>query len=192
MLLKIKILFILNCLLLLGCKQIPSTNYLGNADKKPIENSPTDYFLVNEEMQPNKFRDSAANLHRFVKGIENFHLSEKKTVNEIPQFIKSFIGIDEVGGFSMANPGENWQVGCVNLIIIDENGQIISESLPKTQLAYFGIGSNFAMLAYYVGGAGRSTHVVGMKFSGEQISDFYSFDTPHALNTPSEILNYLF
>lgn len=113
-------------------------------------------------------------------------------MNEIPQFIKSFIGIYEVGGFSMANPGENWQVGCVNLIIIDENGQIISESLPKTQLAYFGIGSNFAMLAYYAGGAGRSTHVVGMKFSGEQISDFYSFDTPHALNTPSEILNYLF
>jgi hypothetical protein len=77
----------------------------------------------------------------------------------------------------------NWQVGCEDLIITDENGQIISESLPKTQLAYFGMdGSNFAMLAYYVGGAGRSTHVVGMKFSGEQIDDFYSFNTAHELD----------
>jgi hypothetical protein len=119
------------------------------------------------------------NLPPLIDILKKADLAEKKTVSEIPVFIKSFLD-NLTDTFSIANPGEDWQVGC-----------IIDEPLPSRQLIYLGVGSDIALMTYYTGGIGKSEHILILKFSDNKILDFWCGNIATDLTNKTEIINYL-
>jgi hypothetical protein len=119
------------------------------------------------------------NLQPLIDNLEKSDLTEKKTVSETPIFIKSFLD-NLTDSFSIANPGENWQVGC-----------IIDEPLPARQLIYFGLGSEMALMTYYTGGIGKSEHILIFKFNENKIIDFWCGNILTDVTDKTEIINYL-
>jgi hypothetical protein len=82
--------------------------------------------------------------------------------------------------FSIANPGENWQVGCV-----------VEQPLPLRQLIYLGIGNDIALMTYYTGGFGKLEHVLIFKFSNDKILDFWCGNITTDIINKKEIVKYL-
>jgi hypothetical protein len=144
------------------------------------------------------------NLKSLISDLEKTDLDEKKTVAEIPSFIKSFLD-SLTDNFSIANPDEDWQVGCVIIgkqiqkKVYDKNtGDTLieitfdnSEPLPSRQLIYLGIGKNIALMTYYTGGIGKSEHIIIIKFDDEKIVDFWCGNILTDLTNKAEILKYL-
>jgi len=119
------------------------------------------------------------NLQSLIDNLEKSDITEKKTVSEIPLFIKSFLD-NLTDTFSIVNLGENWQAGCV-----------IDETLPSRQLIYFGLGSNMALMTYYTGGIGTSEHILIFKFNDNKIIDFWCGNILQDITDKTEIIHYL-
>ena len=120
------------------------------------------------------------NLQPLIDLLEKSDLSEKKNVSALPTFIKSFLN-NLTDSFSIANPGENWQVGCV-----------VDQPLPSRQLIYLGIGKDIALMTYYTGGFGKLEHVLIFKFSNDKILDFWCGNiTSDNIMNKKEIVKYL-
>jgi len=130
------------------------------------------------------------NLQQLIEDLEKAELAEKKTVAEIPSFLKSFLD-SLTDGFSIANLGEDWQVGCTSLTIVDEKGNVISEATPKRQLIYFGLGQDLALMTYYTGGFGKSEHILIIKFDNTKIVDFWCGNILTDVTNKAQIIKYL-
>lgn len=146
------------------------------------------------------------NLQTLIEELEKTNLVEKNKVAEIPPFIKLFLD-SLTGNFSIANPGEEWRVGCTPPMEIDNSTQkksidpetgdtIITVSMktkdvPSRQLIYFGVGHNIALMTYYTGGIGKSEHILVMKFNNNEIIDFWCGNILTDLTKKMEILNFL-
>jgi hypothetical protein len=148
------------------------------------------------------------NLQSLLEELENQDLFIIKTRLEIPVCIKSFLD-SLTGTFLIANPGEQWQVGCSPPIEIDYSikkmsidsktgDTILSYSLkdttfPKRQLNYFGMGKEIALMKYYSGGIGKMEHILIFKFAENKVVDFWSGNGQIFKDdaTKEEIIHYL-
>lgn len=140
--------------------------------------------------------------------LEKSTLIEKKTMAGVPDFIKAFLdSISYDKSFDIANPGEDWQVGCTTdlgnqiqtkiydkekkdtVMMISWDG--IGKRLPSKQLVYFGLGKNIALLSYFTGGIGKSQHVNIIKFNSDKIVDFwFEMGIPFG-STKNELIKYI-
>jgi hypothetical protein len=112
--------------------------------------------------------------------IDKEDLSEIKTVEEIPGFIKTFLDeTSENNNFDMANAGDEWQDGSwihgfnKNTTSTEKATAYIAKPFPTKQLIYFGVGKNIALLSYYTGGIRMAQHVMILEFKGEKITNLW-------------------
>ena len=120
------------------------------------------------------------NLDTLLADIERADLITYRKVSDIPVFLVDFMKGVTKDHFSIANSTENWQFGCD-----------VSDDLPSRQLIYFGLADNIALLAYLTGGVGVSEHILIIKFSGEEIKDFWCGNVLANLVNKEEILKYI-
>jgi hypothetical protein len=146
------------------------------------------------------------NLQQLINELEKADLADKKTVTEIPLFIKSFLD-SLIDNFSIANPGEDWKVGCTSLMEIDNSTQkkridqktgdtiitvsIKTKDVPTRQLVYFGLGKEIALMTYYTGGIGKSEHILIFRFDNNKIVDFWCGNILTDVTNKTKILKYL-
>jgi hypothetical protein len=121
------------------------------------------------------------NLPSLIANLEKADLKTCKTVNGIPPFIINFLDccIDS-GDFSIANPGENWQVT-----------DVIMEKLPARQLVSFEIGDSIALMMHYTGGLGVSEHILIFRFHDNTISDFWCGNIMQNLSGKQDVITYI-
>lgn len=172
----------------------------------------TDNYVSNVSFVDSKYIiDTSAilnnsNLLSLIADLEKSDLDEKKTVAEIPSFIKTFLD-SLTDNFSIANPGEVWKVGCTSPMEIDNSTQkksidpktgdtiitvsIKTKDVPTRQLVYFGLGKDIALMTYYTGGIGKSEHIIIIKFDDNKIVDFWCGNILIDLTNKAEILKYL-
>ncbi|MES2516196.1 MAG: hypothetical protein V4580_18720 [Bacteroidota bacterium] len=107
------------------------------------------------------------------------NLIEKKTVEEIPDFIKTFLdGISENNNFDIADLGEEWQDGSWTHSFekntsTEKATAYIAKPFPTRQLIYCGVGKNVALISYYTGGIRMAQHVMILKFEGQKMMDLW-------------------
>lgn len=141
------------------------------------------------------------NLGQLIEDLEETELVEKNTFSEVPLFIRSFLDA-LTDTFEIANPGEDWQVGCTPLIRIKDEGlnpktkgslfgNVEILKLPRRQLIYFGIGDNIAVMRHFRGGVGRSEHILIFKFENNAIVDFWCGLVRGIITNKTELLSYL-
>ncbi len=144
------------------------------------------------------------NLQSLIDNLEKTNLAEKRAIGEIPLFIKSFLD-SLTNNFSIANPNEDWQVGCVALgkqikkkVYDKKTGDSLilvtfdnSQPLPSRQLVFFGIGKDIVLMTYYTGGIGKSEHILIIKFDHAKIVDFWCGNMQLDLTNKAEMLKYL-
>ena len=174
-------------------------------DKKTADNFESNISVVNGRfvIDTNAILNNN-NLQTLIEELEKTELVEKKTVAEIPSFIKSFLD-SLTDNFSIANAGEDWQVGCVIMgkqiqkkVYDEKTGDTLiqvtfdnSQPRPSRQLVYFGLGKDIALMAYYTGGFGKSEHILIIKFDDKKIVDFWCGNILTDVTNTTEILKYL-
>lgn len=114
-------------------------------------------------------------LNKLIVQLENVRLIEKKTVSEIPNLFLSFLQNRETN-FSMADPGEEWYSGCAGFTPINFNDNT-TEYQPTSQLVYFGMYEDIALMAYYTGTIGQHEAIVIFKFNDTEITDLWKGTT---------------
>jgi len=146
------------------------------------------------------------NLQHLISDLEKAKLNEKNTVEEIPNFIKSFLD-SLTDNFSITNPGDEWQNDCIirfkqNEVVekiydtaLTDTLTIVSydskETLPLRQLKSFWSGRSIALMTYYTGGWGIIEHIIIIKYDNKKIIDFWCGNLRTNLGTQEEILKYL-
>ena len=119
------------------------------------------------------------NLDRLISLIEEQKLQTDTTQENIPEVVISFLKNISVDNFSLADPNENWQVGCT-----------VIGFLPKRQLNYLGQSKNLTLMTYYKGGWGKSGHIIIIEHDNRNVLDYWKgngFD----LNNKDTIIKYL-
>lgn len=113
------------------------------------------------------------------------NLEEKKSVAEIPRFIKAFLDSISPGKtFNLINPDEAWCTGDIKDFVFTgayaagkQDANCLQSCGRKEasdkQLICFGLGRNMALLSYYVGGQSRSQCTALIKFKKERVIDFW-------------------
>lgn len=110
------------------------------------------------------------------------NLTQKTTVAEIPDFIKTFLAdVSDDKKFAMANPNEKYQMGWFDF----------GKGVPTKQLVYFGAGKNIALISYYSGGLRRYQHLAIIKFQDNKIVDFWYDNYDVSAKTKDEMIEYL-
>ncbi len=162
------------------CGTSPSPQRNRNSENQ-IDNSLSSITFIDGHYQiDTAFILSNKNLKKLIKSLENTDLAEKKSVSEIPIFIKTFL--DEfTDSFSIANPVEEWQDGCI----------IENPPLPARQLIYLGLGSDIALMTFYSGGWGITEHILILTYKDNKILDFWCGNGMSDHSNKLEILNYL-
>jgi hypothetical protein len=133
-------------------------------------------------------------------------LEEHKTMNEVPVFIRSFLDSISYGKkFTIANPDEDWQVGCTTPMEVKSSRTYYDKKLGKTVtsltmgskdaphrlLLYFGMTDNVALMAYFVGGVGKNEQVNIFKCKDGQVVDFWYGNIHPFCYTKEEIVKNL-
>jgi hypothetical protein len=142
--------------------------------------------LTSISLDGNKYQIDTAmiltnqNLQPLINDLDKAVLKTHNNTKDLPDFIKTFLDSLTGSDFSIANPGEDWQVGCV-----------VIEKLPARQLVYLGLGDDIAMLSYFTGGIGKSEHVLIIKFADKNILDFWCGNVLVDLDNKKDILEYL-
>lgn len=145
--------------------------------------------------------------------IDNDSLVETNDYQQIPQFIRSFLdSLDDnypAGKFSIANPGQEWQVGCSQPTIIDfTSGKKMIDSVtgeqyigysikdtivPHKLLNYFGIGDNTALMKFSVGGIARFEEIFLFMVNENRVTGFWHLGGGYLKSSASkqDILRFL-
>lgn len=117
------------------------------------------------------------------EGINSKTLVDKKTVEEIPAFILTFLNdVSPNRKFEMANPGQEFRIKDITAFAYPSTLKSQNQNLPSKQLIYFGIDKNTALLSYYCGGLGISQYAAIIKFENERVTDFWFGDTGFAIS----------
>lgn len=120
-------------------------------------------------------------------------LEEKKTVGEIPEFIKTFMcSLPGDRTFRIANPNEAWLF--YDITNFSKGGVIDFEKqskLPNKQLIYFSIGENYALLSYRTGGLRMLQNISVIQFKNGVVTDFWEECDNTYFTTESEIKKYI-
>ena len=149
------------------------------------------------------------NKEKLMAILETENLVNKKTVEEIPDFIKTFLNSISINQtFDIANPGEAWhEGGWVNSfdnekkVIVNATSSVAKPFAPR-QLIYCGIGKNMALISYFIGGIETKQNNIIIKFENKKIVDLW-FDgyysqfgyslggTTDFVTTKADIINYI-
>ena len=103
-------------------------------------------------------RNLDAFLNEFQK--QKFTISNDK--KEIPTFLIKYLDC-KTGDFSIANPDEKFQDGCV-----------VQKKLPKRQLTFLAKSKNILVMTYLTGGIGITSHFLFVKFDNNEIVDIWN------------------
>ena len=144
---------------------------------------------------------SNRNLDYLITKLENTELKNKDSYEESPKIVQTLMD-SLTKGFDIANPGEDWQVGCLSLKIgkmienkindsITEISFDDSKLIPSRQLIYLGISKNMTLMAYYTGGMGKSEHILIIRHGKDKILDLWSGNTLVDLKDKKEIIKFL-
>lgn len=124
---------------------------------------------------------------QLIADLEKQKLEQKKTVQEVPDFIWRFLdSISSDKKFDIVSPGEEYKEGITNYghvvfkTIYDpvkkDSVQFVCGDgavLPNKQLVYFGVSSNIALMSYEHGGTGPHSNILIFKFKSNKITDFW-------------------
>jgi hypothetical protein len=90
---------------------------------------------------------------------DTFHTSQNTT--QIPHFVIKYL--DRLShGFSVANPGEDWQCCCTS-----------PRTLPKRQMEFYAMSKQTFMIVYKTGGRGVSTHILFLSLNNNSVTDLW-------------------
>ncbi|MGZ4033579.1 MAG: hypothetical protein ACXVPU_10525 [Bacteroidia bacterium] len=103
------------------------------------------------------------NLDQLIVDIENSKMTSYKSKTKIPKQVTKFLKYATESNFSIANPGEDWNWGCVG-----------RKRLADRQLTFVALSKDYCVMNYYSGGRGKFRHIVIFKFKNNQIVDFWS------------------
>jgi hypothetical protein len=120
------------------------------------------------------------NLPSLIKELENTKLTIYKTTKGIPPVILNFLKCSHDGEFSIANPGENWQVT-----------DVVTEKLPERQLVFIGVADSIALMAHFSGGMGKSEHILIFKFNDKEVTNFWCGMVLTSLSDKQQIVQFL-
>lgn len=141
---------------------------------------------------------SNQNLPHLILELEKANLESKQTYQEAPEIVISLLD-SLTDGFDIANPGEDWQVGCVRMGKMIEkkvNDSIvevtfIDAELPSRELIYLGTSNNITLMTYYTGGIGKTAHTLIIKHDDLEVMDLWKGSAPYNINTKRGIIDYL-
>lgn len=141
---------------------------------------------------------SNQNLNHLIHELEKENLGSKLTYQEAPQIVRSLLD-SLTGDFDIANPGEDWQVGCVRLekmIQKKVNDSIIEiefedAELPSRELVYLGTSDKITLMTYYTGGFGKAAHTLIIKHNNQEILDLWKGRAPYDAKNKTEIIEFL-
>ena len=202
-----KLIFGLFVMIFLACN-----NSTTNQDSLALDIKSQDNYISNISLVEGNYKvDTNAilnnnNLFPLIEELEKADLSEIKSVAKMPSFIVSFLD-NLTDSFSIANPDEDWKVGCSGPMEIDNSNQkktidsktgdtiiivsIKTKNVPSRQLIYFGLGNDIALMTYYTGGIGKSEHILIIKFDNNEIVDFWCGNILADVTNKVDILKYL-
>lgn len=123
---------------------------------------------------------SNQNLLPLIDILEKSDLTTYERFDSIPEILLTFLKNITHNDFSIANPGEKWQVGCV-----------VIDSLPKRQLINLSVGDNISLLTYYTGGIAVFEHFLIFKYDNKQVVDFWCGNILADFDKKEDIIKYL-
>lgn len=130
---------------------------------------------------------------KLVAGLCKVKLEEKKSVEEIPAFIKTFLcSLPGDRTFRIANPNEAWLF--YDITNFSKGGAIDFEKqskLPNKQLIYFSIGENYALLSYRTGGLRMLQNISVIQFKNDTVTDFWEECNNTYFTTEAQIKKYI-
>ncbi len=143
-------------------------------------------------------------LKQSIEILDKSALREIRTVQNIPKYILAFLDSIE-NGFEIANPGEEWQEGCIvtgksvqTTIYDNKTGDSTiltsfdpTQPLPWRQLVYFGLGNEIALMAYFTGGFGKSENIVILNLKNEKVVSYWTASVSPEVTTKEDILDFL-
>ena len=103
------------------------------------------------------------NLSRLVSEMQLEKIKEYKSKEKTPLIILNFLKVVCDSNFTLANPKEDWNFGCVE-----------NKKLADRQLQVVGLSNDFCILAYKSGGRGVFRHLLIFKLKGNEIVDFWT------------------
>ena len=141
---------------------------------------------------------SNQNLNSLILELEKENLESKLVFQEAPKVVRGLLD-SLTGHFDIANPGEDWQVGCVKISKMIEkkvNDSIIEvtfddSELPTRGLVYLGTSDNITLMTYYTGGVGKSAHTLIIKHDNQEVFDLWKGSAPYDVQNKTEIIEYL-
>ncbi|MDP9078015.1 MAG: hypothetical protein M3O71_11360 [Bacteroidota bacterium] len=98
----------------------------------------------------------------------------------IPTFIKSFLTSFSEDGFTIAEPGKDWNCCCER-----------NESRPNRQLIWQGNDGHLFMMSYFTGGIGKTQHLVLISYDNKGINDFWAGMVQDDLKSKAAIVQLL-
>ena len=101
------------------------------------------------------------NLDQFLSLLKTDSLRITFNKDDIPEFIKAELDC-LTHNFRIANPKERYNAT-----------DVIDKDLPGRQLIFLGLGKNLFLMQYYIGGIGKSTNLLLVKFNSEQILEIW-------------------
>lgn len=80
---------------------------------------------------------------------------------ELPSFLKAYLGGKENGKFSIADPGEPWASGCIR-----------QGDLPNQSLEWAAINGDTFQMKYWIGGFVKKSKKITIRFKGDQVLSY--------------------
>ena len=102
------------------------------------------------------------NLDFFLTKIKNDKFATINNIKAIPTKVKHELDCI-TGKFSIANPNQKYQVGCIR-----ERG------VPNRQLIFLAKSADVLIMSYATGGIGSSTHFLFIKYNSQGIIDLWT------------------
>ncbi|MDB4710351.1 hypothetical protein OAF16_01330 [Flavobacteriales bacterium] len=142
---------------------------------------------------------SNQNLTPLILELEKANLESKLVFQEAPKIVRSLLD-SLTGDFDMANPGVDWEAGCVKVgkyiekKISDSIFEVtfVEPEIPDRKLVYLGTSDNITLMTYYTSGT-ASAHTLIIKHDNQEVFDLWKgsskFVDPKINKT--EIIEYL-
>jgi len=120
------------------------------------------------------------NLDSFIGGLKSEQFQISKSKKDIPAAIMRQLICLSHDGFTLANPNEDYQSGC-----------IISKKLPARQLIAFARSENFFFIDYLRGGWGVYTTLLILKLKNGRIVDLWVGYGPPDMKSKEDAIQYI-
>lgn len=121
------------------------------------------------------------NLGAFISDLQKSSMILQKSVKSIPIIIKDFLASFANDGFSIVDPGKNWN--CCD--------GSWDDSLPNRELINVGADGHLFMITYLTGGIGVGEHIILISYNETKILDFWAGDISVKIMSKNEIIKYL-